>query len=114
MLVALRTEQACEPPLPHRQERRLDLLTRRPQDGLELAQRDLLLLLAPRDGIRFFREVGLELLVGAQELEALLVELRRLPAVQLAELVPLPVVGDHREPGKGGAKWQLLPLEGHA
>ena len=114
LLLAVRPEQPLEPALAHRDERPLDRVACRGEHGLELAQRDLLLLLVTRDRVGLLGQVRLELLVRAQQLEPLLVELGRLLPVELAELVALLVVGDHREPRERRAKRQLLALEGQA
>ena len=112
--LALRPEQPLEPRLAQLQERLLDPVARGDEDRFQLAQRDLLLLLVPRDRIRFPAEVRLELLVGAQQFEPLLVEPGRPAPVQLAELVAVLVVRDHGELCERRAQRQLLTLERHA
>ena len=74
LILTVRTEQPLEPTLAHRNEASLDRIARSGEHGFELAQRDLLLLLVPRDRVGLFRQVRLELLVGAQQIEPLLVE----------------------------------------
>ncbi len=112
-LLALRPEHALEPPLAHAEERLVDGVAGRGEHGLEVAQRDLLLVLVARDRIRLLRQVRVQLLVRAQELEPLLVELGRPRVVELAELVALLVVGEHGELREGGAERQLLAVVGH-
>src|SRR5204862_3255215 len=111
--LALGAKQALEPGLAQLQEGGLDLLARGAQHGLELAKRNLLLLLRARYGVRLVRQLGLELLVFAQEREPLLVQLGRLAPVELAQLVAVLVVRQHRELGECGAQGQLLAFEGH-
>src|SRR5207244_11431768 len=82
--------------------------------GLELAERDPLLLLAARDRVGLAGELRLELLAGAQELEPCLVEGRRGVGLQLAELVAVGVVREGREPRLGGPERQLLAAGGEA
>src|SRR5919204_5044343 len=114
MLVALGAEEPVEPPLPQGDELRARLLGRVDERALELAERDPLLLLAPRDRVGLAGELGLELLGRAQELEPRVVEGRGGVGVQLAELVPVGVAGEDREARLGRAKRQLLAPEGDA
>ena len=95
--LALGPEQPLEPRLAQLDERRLDLLARRHEDRLELAQRDLLLLLVARDRIGLAAQVRLELLVRADQVEPLLVEVRGAPPIELSELLAVLVLGDDRE-----------------
>src|SRR5690348_12201978 len=110
-LGALRAEHSLEPLFAQGKEARLDLVARRPQYGLEVAESDLLLLLVPRDRVVFLRQIGLELLVRAHQVESLLVELRGLRAIDLAELVAIGVPVDHREARLRRAQGQLVALE---
>ena len=112
--LALGPEQPLEPLLAQLDERRLDLLARRHEDRLELAQRDLLLLLVARDRIGLAAQVRLELLVRADQVESLLVEVRGAPPVELSELVAILVLGDDRELCERRAQRKLLVLELHA
>src|SRR5439155_10813824 len=73
--------------------------------------RDLLLFLAPRDGVRLPGEVRLELFVGPQELEPLLVEAHRSLVVDLAELVPVDVTIEHGKLRLRGSQRHLLAPE---
>jgi hypothetical protein len=114
LILAVRPEQPLEPAFAHRDERTFDLVARRSEDRLELAQRDLLLLLVTSDRVGLLGQVRLELLVRAQQFESLLVELGRLLPVQLTELVALLVIRDHCKTRERRAKRQLLTLEGQA
>ena len=77
-------------------------------------QGDLLLLLVPSDRIGLFAQVGFELLVGLEELEALFVEGGRSLAVKLAELVAIPIVRQDRQFRDSRPERQLLPFERQA
>jgi hypothetical protein len=114
VLVAVGAEQTVEPALAQCEEARARLLGRGDERRLELTERDLLLLLAPRDRIRLAGELGLELLARAQELEPRVVEGRGRVRVQISELVPVAVLGQDREPRLSRAERQLLAAEGDA
>src|SRR5262249_51870611 len=89
--IALGAEQPREPLLAQRETPLLDLLVR-PGDYVgEVAHRDLLLLLVPRDRITLSREIGFELLVRAEQVETLIVERRGRRLVDLAELLAFAV-----------------------
>ncbi len=66
--------QPLEPTLARRHEAALDLVARGREDVFQVAQGDLLLLLCPRHRVGLFRQVRLQLLVSAEELEPLFVE----------------------------------------
>src|SRR4029078_3945610 len=74
----------------------------------------LLLHLVTGNRVRLVDQVRLELLVRAQQFEALLVELGRLLSVQLTELVALLIVRDHGKTSERRTKRQRLALEGQA
>ena len=113
-LVAVLAEQALEPLLPQREEAHLDPVVRSCEHRAELAHRDLLLLFVPRDRVGLPGEVGLQLLVRAQELESLVVERGGRRLVDLAELLPVAVVVEDRKLRLCRAQRHLLALERHA
>src|SRR5207248_325231 len=80
---------------------------------LELAQRDALLLLVAGDRVRLARQLGLELLGRAQEVEPVGIELGRTIGLERAQLFALLVVGQDREPRLCRAQRQLLAAIGH-
>ena len=73
-LLTVRTEQPLEPAFAQRDVVPLDRVARSCENMFQLAQGDLLLLLVPRHRVRLFRQVRLQLLVSAEELEPLFVE----------------------------------------
>ena len=109
--VALGTEQALEPFLAQRDESGLDLLARAVEHGRQVAHRDLLLLLVPSDRIGLCRELGLELLVGADQVEPVGVERGRSFAIDRRELVAVAIALDDRELRLRRPQRDLLALE---
>ena len=111
LLIAVRTQQEREPALASADEGSFDLVARGLQHGLQLAQGDLLFVLVPRDRVGLHAQVGLELLVGAEQFKALLVESRGSLSVKLAELVAVPIVRQNRKLRDSRPQRQLLSLE---
>src|SRR5436309_12480770 len=105
-------QQEVEPALTPPDENDLDLLARRPEDRFELAQRDLLLLFVASDRVGLLAEIGLQLLVRAEQLEPLQVERRRRLALELTKLVTVPVARQNGQLGDRGSERELLTLEG--
>src|SRR4029453_16969144 len=110
-LWALRAEQPLEPAVAEEYVRGGRALARLREDGLELPQRDPLLLLVSGDGIGLARDLRLELLGGPQPLDPLGVDLRRAVPRRLAELLPLAVVREHGELCLRRADGELFALE---
>ena len=78
-------------------------------DG-ELAQRDPLLLLVPRDRVGLAGQLRGQLLAGAEQLEPLVVEGGVQVGLELAELLALGVGVQDRQPRLGRPQRQLLAL----
>jgi len=107
-LFAVGAEQPVEPALAKLRVGVRRRLGRRDERALELAERDALLLLVPRDRVGLARELGLELLGRAQQVQPVRVELGGALGVELAELLALLVRLEDREPRLCRPQRQLL------
>ena len=96
-VLALGAEQLLEPALAQPGEGLGGGVARLLQRARELAQRDPLLLLVARDGIRLAGEDGGELLAGGDQLEPLVVEGGGRLGLEDAELLAVGVGRQHRE-----------------
>ena len=72
---------------------------------------NLLLLVDAGDGIRLFRQLGLESLVLPDEIKSRIIERRRRSAIPLTEGISLRVVVDHGQPRLRRAKRDRLAVE---
>ena len=112
--LAVGPEQAVEPPLPLRRERRR-ALDPRSVDGVEnRAERDALLRLVARDGVGGAGDVGLQLVPRGEERASLVVEGGRHLEHGGAERVAVGVGGLDGQARLGRAEWKLLVAPGHA
>jgi hypothetical protein len=114
LLVALGPEQALEPALAQPRVGTVHGFARRPEDALDFDEGDLLLLLAAVDRVGIARELALEPVVVADQLEPLVVEPGRAIEMAPPQLVPVAVVREHGEPRGGRAQRHLLSLPLHA
>jgi len=113
-LLTVRAEQAVEPPLPLRCERRRALDPRSVDRVENRAERDALLGLVACDGVGDPRHVGVELVPGGEERAALVVEGRRHLEHGGAEGVAVGIGGLDSEPRLGGAERKLVVAPGNA
>ena len=109
--VASGAEDPVEPALPHDRVR----LGRRVRGGderaLEVAKRDPLLLLGPRNGVGLPADGCVELLDGGEQLESIRIELRGLRPLEVAELFAVGVLLEDRQARLRSAQRHLLALE---
>src|SRR5207253_6544126 len=105
LLVAFGAEQLLEPRVAKPAERIRRHIRRGNEHTLELAQRDRLLLLVPRNRIRLAADVGLELLACLEKGAPVRVEHGRCRSLELAELFALGVWVEDCEPRLGRAQW---------